>query len=667
MIGRLDGFMFAPDASAAGSEAKALNAAAQKALASEIEARATKLSQASNDQIVLANDGAVRWQGDVVGKLVAGDEVLRPRAAHRRRRSSDRPGARTGADPARPLAQDLHREAARAAVRALRRRGHHRHGARRRLPARRGAWRARASARLGRSQRARPAGARDACANTACASAPITFICRCCSSPRRARWRRSFGRSSMKPHMQRASTICCISPPAAAPRFRSTTRRRSRSIAPPVIASPASARCASTFLSGSPISFVPALSWREGTTAEAGRRVRWPQLHRHRRDDLADRRVGRRLRLDPALARLSHGSQAQAAGGGSRNKAGGNETAPPSSAGRTTDGSNRRQRDIAGAATEPAPAAAADAPVAAASCRDVAPVRVASSRSLLPAHRFLPGAFAPVVPRRPPRSTAEQPVEEPPARRRSRHCAGRRRSDRVPKRSPARSGGRNRAVCIEVLASGRIVVERPPAAADRKPQHAAPRAPAAQCRAEPPRDRAADQAAQPARRHICRTEAPTSSRSRGPRRERRRETRRRSRAASDRAAASRAAERESATSATMRDRPPRRDRGAPVDRAEREQYYAKPGQGIRHKQGSGSEFALRQACRAQAAARRRRQAAQQVACASATTPAHRQMAVACAHGAHPQRCGGAGRRPAMSASMARGCWRRAICCGAVTS
>ena len=79
VIGRLDGFMFAPDASAAGSEAKALNAAAQKALAGEIEARATKLSQASNEQIVLASDGALRWTGDLVGKLVAGDDTLRPR------------------------------------------------------------------------------------------------------------------------------------------------------------------------------------------------------------------------------------------------------------------------------------------------------------------------------------------------------------------------------------------------------------------------------------------------------------------------------------------------------------------------------------------------------------------------------------------------------------
>ena len=79
VLGRLDGFMFAPAASVDASEAKALNAAAQKALAGEIEARATKLSQASNDQIVLAVDGALRWIGDVVAKLIPGDDTLRPR------------------------------------------------------------------------------------------------------------------------------------------------------------------------------------------------------------------------------------------------------------------------------------------------------------------------------------------------------------------------------------------------------------------------------------------------------------------------------------------------------------------------------------------------------------------------------------------------------------
>jgi ATP-dependent RNA helicase SUPV3L1/SUV3 len=78
-IGRLDGFMFTPDASSAGSEAKALAGAAQKALAGEIDARATRLAQAPDGQFVLATDGAIRWIGQPVGKLVAGEGVLKPR------------------------------------------------------------------------------------------------------------------------------------------------------------------------------------------------------------------------------------------------------------------------------------------------------------------------------------------------------------------------------------------------------------------------------------------------------------------------------------------------------------------------------------------------------------------------------------------------------------
>jgi ATP-dependent RNA helicase SUPV3L1/SUV3 len=78
-IGRLDGFMFTPAASAAGSEAKALAGAAQKALAGEIDARAARLAQAADEQIVLASDGAIRWLGQAVGKLVVGEEVLKPR------------------------------------------------------------------------------------------------------------------------------------------------------------------------------------------------------------------------------------------------------------------------------------------------------------------------------------------------------------------------------------------------------------------------------------------------------------------------------------------------------------------------------------------------------------------------------------------------------------
>jgi ATP-dependent RNA helicase SUPV3L1/SUV3 len=79
VIGRLDGFVFAAAPSSGGSEAKALQATAQKALAGEIDARAARLSQAPDEQFVLASDGAIRWQGDAVGKLIAADEVLRPR------------------------------------------------------------------------------------------------------------------------------------------------------------------------------------------------------------------------------------------------------------------------------------------------------------------------------------------------------------------------------------------------------------------------------------------------------------------------------------------------------------------------------------------------------------------------------------------------------------
>jgi ATP-dependent RNA helicase SUPV3L1/SUV3 len=79
LIGRLDGFVFVPDAASGGSEAKALQNAAQKALAGEIAARAARLAEAPDDQFVLAADGSLRWIGAAVGKLQASEELLRPR------------------------------------------------------------------------------------------------------------------------------------------------------------------------------------------------------------------------------------------------------------------------------------------------------------------------------------------------------------------------------------------------------------------------------------------------------------------------------------------------------------------------------------------------------------------------------------------------------------
>ena len=79
VIGRLDGFTFAPDAAEAGSEAKALQATAQKALAGEIDARAEKLAASPDDQFVLTSEGTVRWTGDAVARLTSADDALRPR------------------------------------------------------------------------------------------------------------------------------------------------------------------------------------------------------------------------------------------------------------------------------------------------------------------------------------------------------------------------------------------------------------------------------------------------------------------------------------------------------------------------------------------------------------------------------------------------------------
>jgi ATP-dependent RNA helicase SUPV3L1/SUV3 len=78
-IGRLAGFQFAADPAAAGPEAKALRAAAQKALAGEIDTRAHRLQSAADDQFVLTSDATIRWTGEPVAKVIAGEDALHPR------------------------------------------------------------------------------------------------------------------------------------------------------------------------------------------------------------------------------------------------------------------------------------------------------------------------------------------------------------------------------------------------------------------------------------------------------------------------------------------------------------------------------------------------------------------------------------------------------------
>src|SRR6185437_14016655 len=59
---------------------KALNAAAQKALAGEIEGRAARVHEAVDEAFVLANDGVIRWLGEPIGKITPGEKLLEPRA-----------------------------------------------------------------------------------------------------------------------------------------------------------------------------------------------------------------------------------------------------------------------------------------------------------------------------------------------------------------------------------------------------------------------------------------------------------------------------------------------------------------------------------------------------------------------------------------------------------
>jgi ATP-dependent RNA helicase SUPV3L1/SUV3 len=78
-VGQLAGFRFMPDTSADGPDAKAVLAAAQKALALEFEARAARLHASGNSDFAIGADGTVRWLGDPVAKLASGDHILKPR------------------------------------------------------------------------------------------------------------------------------------------------------------------------------------------------------------------------------------------------------------------------------------------------------------------------------------------------------------------------------------------------------------------------------------------------------------------------------------------------------------------------------------------------------------------------------------------------------------
>ncbi|MFC6488150.1 helicase-related protein, partial [Nitratireductor sp. GCM10026969] len=79
-VGEMQGFRFTADRSAEGEDARAVKAAAQKALAVEFETRAERFAAAPNGDLALGSDGVLRWLGAPVVTLTAGDDVLKPRA-----------------------------------------------------------------------------------------------------------------------------------------------------------------------------------------------------------------------------------------------------------------------------------------------------------------------------------------------------------------------------------------------------------------------------------------------------------------------------------------------------------------------------------------------------------------------------------------------------------
>ena len=322
-IGRLDGFTFVADASAAGSEAKTLQGAARSALAGEIDARATKLTQAPDREFVLASDGSVRWTGAPVGKLIAGDDVLRPRLrviADEQLTGASREAVQTRLDLwlvnhierllaplfALAAAEDvtgiargvafqliesigvLERQKVAEDVKGLDQ------PSRASLAQIRRALRRLSSLHAGAAQAraAQPRGATlDAQARRPGGQGPRRIAAARVERPHLDPGRQGHAEAALPHH--RLSRVRR----ARDPRRHSGAARRP---------DPAGAGLA-----------------RGRDRREAGRRVQRLRLYRHRRDDVAHRRVRRGLRLDPALARLSHGEAAEAAGAGTGGSVGG--------------------------------------------------------------------------------------------------------------------------------------------------------------------------------------------------------------------------------------------------------------------------------------------------------------------------------------------------------
>ena len=80
-VGRLEGFRFRQDKDASGQEAKAIQAASLQALAPHFHLKTDRFYNAPDTEIDFTDQGGLMWGEQAVGKLIAGDDPLKPKVS----------------------------------------------------------------------------------------------------------------------------------------------------------------------------------------------------------------------------------------------------------------------------------------------------------------------------------------------------------------------------------------------------------------------------------------------------------------------------------------------------------------------------------------------------------------------------------------------------------
>lgn len=78
-VGKIEGFRFRQDQNATAEEAKTIRAASIQALAPQFHLRADRFYNAPDTEIDFTEQGGLMWGSDAVGKLVKGDDALKPK------------------------------------------------------------------------------------------------------------------------------------------------------------------------------------------------------------------------------------------------------------------------------------------------------------------------------------------------------------------------------------------------------------------------------------------------------------------------------------------------------------------------------------------------------------------------------------------------------------